>query len=388
MSIKNHSLLGDFTAEEFLKDYWQKKPCLIRRALPAYHCPVSPEELAGLACEEGVSSRLVIEKDGAHPWQVKYGPLHEDDFRHLPESHWTLLVQEVNHYYQEIAALLDHFSFIPNWRIDDVMISYAPVHGSVGPHLDSYDVFLLQGMGRRRWQINPEGYSENDFIPDMELRILGNFQAAREWILEPGDMLYLPPGIAHQGIALEPCLTLSIGFLAPARSELIHHYLEETISGTARDSRYADADLTLQEYPGEITRHSLASIRRLMRSALEDDDALNSWFVKFITAPRGRREPGEPEQVSLEAFLHLFEKHEVLYRSGDCRCAFIREQDRIALFVEGDEYTLEADSLTIATLITERSFIHLNELSDLKPGNNAMELLRDFFNRGIYYFEE
>lgn len=388
MSIKNHNVLGDISPEDFLKNYWQKKPCLIRQAIPDYSCPISPEELAGLACEEGISARLVIEKGSLRPWQVDYGPLTEEDFRHLPDTYWTLLVQEVDHYNPEITALLDYFRFIPNWRIDDVMISYAAEHGSVGPHIDSYDVFLLQGMGKRRWRVNSDDYNENDFVPGLDLRIIENFQYTLEWILEPGDMLYLPPGIAHHGIAIEPCMTLSIGFLAPSRSELINHFIEDTITGTTQDTRYTDPGLKPQEYPGEITGKSLAIIRKLMRTALDDDDALNHWFGKYITTSNNQGETEETTSIETAAFKKLFKRHEVIYRSGDCRCAFIREKNRLFLFVNGEKYSLETEDLRIAALITERSFIHINELSDFERIDIAMEILCTFYQQNIYYFDE
>lgn len=382
-----NNVLGKLSPQQFLKEYWQKKPCLIRQAIPDFRCPISPEELAGLACEEGISSRLVIEKDSLHSWQVSYGPLTDEIFRDLPESHWTLLVQEVDHYHPEITALLDYFRFIPNWRIDDVMISYAAKHGSVGPHLDSYDVFLLQGMGKRNWQINPEAYDENDFIPGLDLRIIENFQSTQEWILEPGDMLYLPPGTAHHGVAIEPCMTLSIGFLAPSSSELINHFVEETFTGTLEDKRYSDPALKLQEYPGEITTQSLTSIRKLMRSMFDDDETINQWFGKYITNTN-QAEMDETSSSGISMFKKLFKKHEVIYRSGDCRCAFIRNKNNLMLFVNGDEYHLEADDLRIAALITERSLIHINELSDFEKRDVAMKILCALYQNNIYFFDE
>ena len=195
------NILGEITATVFLEQYWQKKPLLIKRAFSNYQSPISAEELAGLACEEGVESRLILEHGETSPWQLRYGPFSEDDFTSLPKTNWSLLVQAVNHHVPELNELLEAFNFIPNWRIDDLMISYAPTHGSVGPHLDNYDVFLLQVQGRRHWHINENDYTEDDFIEDLELKILKDFEAKQDWILEPGDMLYLPPGIAHHGVA-------------------------------------------------------------------------------------------------------------------------------------------------------------------------------------------
>ncbi|HKK15448.1 MAG TPA: cupin domain-containing protein, partial [Gammaproteobacteria bacterium] len=160
MTLHTKNILGDLAPEEFLKNYWQKQPCLIRQAIPAYTCPVDPDELAGLACEPDSQARLVIEnRHKSNDWQVEYGPFSEETFRQLPSTNWSLLVRHVDRFVPSIQALLSGFDFIPNWRIDDVMISYATDGGSVGPHLDSYDVFLLQGTGRRHWQINRHDYT-------------------------------------------------------------------------------------------------------------------------------------------------------------------------------------------------------------------------------------
>jgi 50S ribosomal protein L16 3-hydroxylase len=388
MYKRKNSVLDQITPKTFLKEYWQKKPCLIRQAIPGYQCPVSPEELAGLACEEDVSSRLVIEKGGTHPWQVKYGPLTRKDFKKLPETHWTLLVQEVDHYLQEITTLRDHFNFIPSWRIDDVMISYAPKHGSVGPHLDSYDVFLLQGMGKRRWQINAGDYTEADFVPGLELRILKKFRAKQEWILEPGDMLYLPPGVAHHGIALDPCLTLSIGFLAPSRSELITHFVEETISGSPKDSRYADPGLLPRKNPGEITKEDFSRVRELMQSAFKDKKSMDHWFGKFITHRMGSADLKKTRNISSTTFKKLFVKHKVIYRSGDCRSAWYRQNDKLVLFINGESFTFDNDYLPLIKLITGKSVLHYDEIKNLSIKSKAVDFLCKLYNRHIWYFDD
>jgi len=195
-------LLGGLTPERFLAEYWQKRPLLVRQAIPGFKSPLSADELAGLACEPEVESRLILEKGGSRPWQLEHGPFEEERFATLPESHWTLLVQRVNHWVPAVADLLDHFAFLPSWRLDDIMISYAADQGSVGPHTDQYDVFLLQGAGRRRWQIDASVTDESPLLDHPDLRILAQFHATDEWVLEPGDLLYLPPGLAHYGVAL------------------------------------------------------------------------------------------------------------------------------------------------------------------------------------------
>ena len=165
-------LLGGLNPARFLADHWQKKPLLVKNALPGFTSPISPDELAGLACEEEVESRIVLECDGPQPWALESGPFDEDRFAHLPETHWTLLVKEGNRYLPELVTLLEQFNFIPNWRIDDIMVSYAPAHGSVGPHIDQYDVFLIQGLGQRRWQISTDPVADDNVIPGIDLRIM------------------------------------------------------------------------------------------------------------------------------------------------------------------------------------------------------------------------
>ncbi len=387
MPNSSKNILGRITPKHFLKNYWQKKPLLIRQALPGYQCPITPEELAGHACEEGVESRLVIEKHGAYPWQVKHGPLTRKDFRKLPSRHWTLLVQRVDHFAPEISALLDHFRFVPNWRIDDVMISYAPKHGSVGPHLDSYDVFLLQGMGQRRWQINTSDYSTADFIPDLDLRILKKFKPQKEWILEPGDMLYLPPGVAHHGVALDPCLTLSIGFLAPAQSELITHFAEATIAGTCHEQRYSDPDLAFQDHSGEITAKALARIRKLMLDAFGNESMTDEWFGRFITGQHHDSVENDSRPITLKKFNSRFKKATVLRRTGSCRCAYINNANKVTLFVNGTAYNLGKKDLSAVRLITGDSSIPVDRLQASGYSGRFMKLLCDLHNQEIFSFD-
>ncbi|MCK5433342.1 MAG: cupin domain-containing protein, partial [Gammaproteobacteria bacterium] len=193
--------LGEMPLDTFLSEYWQKKPLLIRNGLPDLESPIAPDVLAGLACEEGVESRLLIQGENDQKWELKHGPFNDEIFSQLPESHWTLLVQAVDHWIPEAGNLLNLFDFIPRWRIDDLMISYASDGGGVGPHFDNYDVFLVQTSGKRKWEI---GGVYNETTPRREnlpVNILSEFEVLETWILEPGDILYVPPGIGHNGIA-------------------------------------------------------------------------------------------------------------------------------------------------------------------------------------------
>src|SRR3546814_488027 len=202
-------------AADFLRDYWQKKPLLIRNALPGFVSPIEPEDLAGLACEDAALSRLVRHDRERDAWTVRHGPFREEEFPGLGDRDWTLLVQDVDKWDADIAALLPKFDFLPRWRIDDVMVSFAATGGSVGAHVDQYDVFLLQALGHRRWQVDTRDDPPLHFRKDAEIRLLQRFTPSHDWVLAPGDMLYLPPGVPHHGVAEDPCLTFSIGMRAP-----------------------------------------------------------------------------------------------------------------------------------------------------------------------------
>ena len=295
-------LLGGLSPAEFLRDYWQKRPLLIRGAVPGFRSPLAPEELAGLACEEGVAARIVLEKDGHTPWEVRYAPFEEEDFTTLPASHWTVLVTDVEKHVPELREVIEPFRFIPDWRIDDLMISYAAPEGSVGPHVDAYDVFLLQGWGRRRWQIATRPVSPEDFVPGLELRILREFTPEQEWVLEPGDMLYLPPGLAHHGVAVDACMTYSVGFRAPSHRELLTDLLEDRLEAIDPHARYGDPDLSPQADPAAIGPEALAKVRAILAQYLTlDDDDLAPWLGRYLTDPKVDLQDLYPDNEPLAA---------------------------------------------------------------------------------------
>ncbi|MHB1354240.1 MAG: JmjC domain-containing protein [Thiobacillus sp.] len=253
-------LLGGLSPSRFLRDVWHKRPLLIRNAVPGFQGLLSPREMVRLACRDDIESRLV-QGSGAD-WRLEHGPFGKTDFKRLPKTEWTLLVQSLNHVLPEADALLARFDFIPHARLDDLMVSYAVPGGSVGPHFDSYDVFLLQGQGQRRWQISAQ--ADLALLDDAPLKILKHFEVEDEWVLGPGDMLYLPPHVAHFGVAEDACMTYSIGFRAPTAEELAHGFLMHLQDTLKLDGRYADPDLRLQRHPGEIGRAMLEQIEAMI----------------------------------------------------------------------------------------------------------------------------
>lgn len=392
--MKHDALLGSLSISQFLQDYWQKKPLFIPDAIQDYHCPITAEELAGLACEEDVESRIVREQQQAPLWECFYGPFSEQQFEQLPETHWTLLVQECNKYFHELALLLDRFNFIPNWRVDDVMVSYAPEHGSVGPHLDQYDVFLIQAEGTRRWQINTRTYDNNDFIDDIDLQILKSFEAEQEWVVKPGDILYLPPGVSHYGVALEDCITISIGFRAPSYSDLLSSYTEQLISQldglgeSAEAIRYKDPDLVLQDFSGELNQATINKIKQLLQNQFNRFDQLEYWFGRFATEPKHEPLPPLDPHINRTLFLNNLQAKGELYRSEYSRFVYIDQTHTQCLFIDGLDYPISSEQIPLVRFLCNQRHYSIDELEPYLKMDNTLELLLLLFNNTKLYFED
>ena len=276
-------LLNNLTPAQFLAEYWQKKPLLIKNAIPNFTGLISPNELAGLACEDDVQARIIQQQKDK--WSVKSSPFDEAVFAKLPAKNWTLLVQSVNHYLPEASDLLAQFNFIPHARLDDLMVSYAPAGGGVGAHVDSYDVFLLQGTGKRRWKISAQ--TDLSLVEGAPLKILKNFVSEQEWLLEAGDMLYLPPQIAHWGISeSDDCMTYSIGFRAPKIKELQHEFLSYLQDNISAEGLYADADLQLQNHPAEISADMINKVSEMLQKITWSKDNVADFLGKYLTEPK------------------------------------------------------------------------------------------------------
>ena len=351
----------EIPAKLFLQKYWQKQPLLMRKAAKLHPIP-SKERLFSLSTEDEVESRIVLENGFEGPWEAHHGPFDPDAIVQLPGSGWTLLIQDADKHLPSIAPLLDDFSFIPSWRIDDIMISYAADRGSVGPHTDEYDVFLLQASGKRRWKIHQKPVRNDDLFPDLDLKILRRFEAEEEWLLEPGDVLYLPPGVAHWGIAEGECTTWSVGFRAPSVDELMFSWLEERTYNHP-SGHYRDHGNLIQEHHGEISRGSLNNINSLLTHAMAiDDEELSIWFGKYLTEPKEnlmvpRRENRmNPEEVTGRLAENALIKHPW------SKLLFIRSDDKINLFAGGKAYGFPHSSLALVDKLCGQSRLGTHEL--------------------------
>jgi 50S ribosomal protein L16 3-hydroxylase len=379
-------LLGGLSARTFMRDYWQKKPLLVRQAIPGFESPISPDELAGLALEEEIESRLVIEH-GERPWELQRGPFAEETFATLPERDWTLLVQAVDQFVPEVAELLEQFKFLPKWRIDDVMISFAAPGGGVGPHFDNYDVFLLQGHGKRRWQVGQMCNSDSPLLPHADLKILAEFVKTEEWVLEPGDMLYLPPLLAHCGTAEDDCMTYSVGFRAPSAAEVLTHFTDFLGQFLPDEERYSDADAQPTEDPTQIQRDALDRLKALLNEHMNDERLLMTWFGQFMTEPR------YPEliagtEIDEEAFLGSLEDGAVLIRNPSARMAWSEVGDDLVLFASGQSRLLSADLRELLKLICSADALHIANLGQWLVGDEGRNLLVELVKQGSLEFAD
>ncbi len=377
--------------QDFLEQYWQKKPLLIRQALADFESPISPDELAGLACEEEIESRLIEEHGVKGQWQVTRGPLKEEDFARLPETHWTMLVQDVDKHLPELQTLLDPFRFIPDWRRDDLMISYAPKFGSVGPHTDSYDVFLLQAMGTRQWQIMDQPIHEAVLIDGIDLQILKEFEADQTWELQPGDMLYLPPHIAHHGVALDECMTFSFGFRAPKKVELLDSLVNTLLEKSLANDLYADPSLTLNQYKAEIDSQAVARVKQLLHQTIDEaDPVLASVLAKFVTESKpslvNLASEYATEPMTFEDINRLFERGEQLQRNVYYRFAWLKNASGGELFMAGEAHAVDEAGVAFLALMTERDFLEQDDWLALKQSKSAVNVLLDLISEGGWFW--
>ncbi|MEQ8954703.1 MAG: cupin domain-containing protein, partial [Gammaproteobacteria bacterium] len=367
---------GQFDAATFLEHTWQQQPCLLRGLLPNFRDPISPDELAGLACEEDVESRLVSRHDDG--WRARFGPFEEAEFQSLPESGWSLLVQAVDLWLPEVAALSHGFGFIPAWRREDVMVSFATDGGGVGPHFDHYDVFLVQGMGRRRWRIGPPCTSESALEDNPELRLLKDFQAREEHVLTPGDVLYIPPGYGHWGESMGDSLCYSVGFRAPSASDAMLGYADFVAAGQEQAKRYRDPSPVGFGQAGEISQKVISQLQALIIDGFPDCKPyyLRRWFGCHVTAPR---DPSFLVPPELE--LTTLTPGQGLRPYPATRLAWTQDGDHTLLFCNGQHYSLpgtaaeELVQLCAVTVFTVRENSQLVSLLTELVNSGALELV-------------
>ncbi len=364
-------LLGGLTPQAFMRRHWQKKPLLVRGAYPGGTPPISRAELFELARRDDVQSRLVVHAEGS--WALAHGPFARRALPPLKQPRWTLLVQGVDTKLDSAHRLLSNFRFVPDARVDDLMISYASDGGGVGPHVDSYDVFLLQLHGQRRWRV---GRSPNPrFRPGMPLKILAHFQPQHDWLLEPGDMLYLPPGWGHDGVAVGECLTASIGFRAAGRDEVAHQVLQRLLDAAELDEAasphlYRDPDQPAVLEPGRIPAALQAfatdAVARVVADRVGLDCGLGEWLSEPAAGVSFEPADVEIDMLALDA-VQLDHRTRMLY-------------DERFVFINGESFRAGGRDATLMRRLADRRRLHANEL--LRLGTDARQLLADWAHAG------
>ncbi|MDN6114750.1 MAG: cupin domain-containing protein [Enterobacterales bacterium] len=363
---------------EFLEKYWQKQPVVLKNAFPNFVDPITPDELAGLAMEPEVDSRLVSHKNGE--WQASNGPF--EDFDGLGETGWSLLAQAVNHWHAPSAELVRPFRVLPDWRLDDLMISFSVPGGGVGPHIDQYDVFIIQGMGSRRWRVGDK-LPMRQFCPHPALLHVDPFQPIIDEDLEPGDILYIPPGFPHDGFTHETAMNYSVGFRGPNGRDLISSFADYALENDLGGEHYSDPDLTCRDHVGRIEDYEVDRLRGMMIEMLNQPEDFKQWLGRFATTPRHEldiapAEPAyEPDEI-LDALLG----DEVLTRLSGLRVLNIGD----SFFVNSEP--MKAVEPKAADALCRYTSVSKKELGDALNNPAFVAELTDLVNQGYWYFDE
>jgi 50S ribosomal protein L16 3-hydroxylase len=348
-----------------------------------------------LATRPDVISRLILQTGGAYPWELRSGPFTRRSLKAAmqPDEKWSLLVQEVDHHLPAAAELVERFSFLPRWRVDDLMASFAPAGGGVGAHTDNYDVFLIQGAGRRTWRVGaaPLWAEDEVLIDDLDVSVIdeeasSGFEWGQTYQVEPGDLLYLPPRWAHEGVALTDCLTLSVGFRAPSHQDLLAALLERALVEVGDDAFYSDPGLTPTDTPGRIDADALARVRATVDALLGDDDALAQTFGQLVTERRriAEEEPEEDQWVEADEVAERLAEGAGLERVPGARLAYLDASDgtRI-LFAGGEAYALDPELAFAAPLLADRSVVEASDLAPHTDDEDFSDLVATLVSDGL-----
>lgn len=362
------SLLGGMSPAQFMRKHWHKKPLLVRQAIPGFEAPIPRAQLFELAGEEGVESRLIQQKKSG--WSLRHGPFQRRSLPTMTTREWTLLVQGVDLHNAAGRALLDQFRFVPEARLDDLMISYATDGGGVGPHFDSYDVFLLQAHGKRRWRIGRQ--RDKTLVDGMPVKILANFEPEEEYVLEPGDMLYLPPRWAHDGIAEGECMTYSIGFRSPQRDELAREVLlrvADALGEADVSPIYRDPAQEAVLHPGSVPAQMQEFAREGVVRALMDSRVVERALGEALTEPKGNVwfDPPEDEPDLLQTGVALDRRSRMMYDAGH-------------IYMNGESYRASGKDARLMRQLADARQLTPRQLANASDA--AIELLNNWYDDG------
>lgn len=382
--ISMNSPFGDISVEQFFNEYWQKKPLLIKNAYPQNVAATTPEELAALALEQEVDARLVQHDPVKDAWTVDYGPFTKAALRKLPRENYTLLIQAVDYFIPSVAALKKQLPAFPQWRFDDVMVSYATTGGGVGPHVDQYDVFLIQGLGSRRWLVAEADYPSVPNDKQLLLRQIQPFTPSLEVIAEPGDMLYVPPNAPHWGTAIEPCLTYSIGFRAPAQADICARLADWLGEQEWDGARYSDPELTASADTAQISPNQLHKVKALMNQLIHHTPQLEKAYAALVSQTRFSLTP-VAQNWSSDRLVKSLEKGKQLVKDDNARFAWFMGQDgKVCVFANGLEIPVPNINENCARFLCNTEQIEFSHLEQFKGDLSFVPLLTTLFNAGAF----
>ncbi len=389
-------MFGDLSTSDFLRDYWQQKPLFVKGAFADFQPPVTPDGLIELATRPDAMSRLIQQTGGDYPWQLSDGPFTRRQLKAAMQAgeKWSLLVQEIDQHLPAAAGLMERFAFVPRWRMDDLMASFAPAGGGVGAHTDNYDVFLIQGAGQRTWRVGAAPLSAEDevLIDDLDVTVIDTdashgFEWGVSYHVEPGDLLYLPPRWAHEGVAVTDCLTLSVGFRAPSHQDLLAAVLERALVELPADAFYTDPPLSLATSPGRIDAHALAQVRSTLQSLLTDEDALGETFGRLVTERRRFAEDDESNWIEAEHAQERLQSGAGLARVPGARMAYTDHADGSrTLFAGGEAFRLDADLAWAAPLLSDTLGVDPVSLSPHLDSPDFSDLVATLISDGVLVF--
>jgi 50S ribosomal protein L16 3-hydroxylase len=354
-------VLGGITAEQFLAEYWQKKPLLVRNALPEIAGMLEPNDVMELALDENVTARLIKQKDrDPNQWSVKTSPLLKADFQKMPKL-WTLLIQAVDHYSFDLAELWKNFSFIPQWRRDDIMVSYAPKGGSVGKHFDFYDVFLVQGHGHRRWQLGQMCDADTDFVAGQPLKLLPEMEVHFDEVLAPGDLLYVPPGLSHYGVAEDDCLTFSFGFRMPNVPDMMDRICDKFSENDLLKNPLLDIVRSQQSSMGQMTQNELEYLKEKIFEQLQNSTVIEDAIVSLMSEPKYPENIPEAEAIGTGDLEEALEQGYLLMLEPASRLLYTDQDSELLFWANGESICISAQFAPHLKKLADGQAIDLNE---------------------------
>ena len=371
-------VLGGITAEQFLSEYWQKKPLLVRNAIPEIIDLLVPADVMELALDENTTARLIKQKDkDPNQWTVKNAPLIKGDFQKLPKL-WTLLVQAVDHYSFDLAELWKKFPFIPQWRRDDIMVSYAPKGGSVGKHFDFYDVFLVQGHGHRRWQLGQICDEDSETVVGQPLKILSEIDVNFDEVLAPGDLLYVPPGLAHYGVAEDDCLTYSFGFRMPNVPDMMDRVCDKFSENQTLKNPLVDIIRDQVSRAGEVTENELAYLKAEIMTQLQNSIVLDDAIMSLMSESKYPENIPEAEEMGTGDLEEVLDQGYHIQLEPASRLLYSDQDEQILFWANGEGICISEPFTPFLQQIADGQTVELNlDLADEEILEDLVMLLNE-----------